>query len=55
MPKQKRIEKYKEECCKCCRHNTFCEFDLPDDIYKPVKRDNAWIPGTVTCGNFEWS
>lgn len=55
MPKQKRIDKYKEECCKCCRHNTFCEFDLPDDIYKPVKRDNAWIPGTVTCGNFEWS
>ena len=55
MPKQKRIEKYKEECCKCCRHNTFCEFDLPDDIYKPVKRDNAWIPSTVTCGNFEWS
>ena len=55
MPKQKRIEKYEEECCKCCRHSAYCKFDLPDDIYKPIKRDNAWIPGTVTCGNFEWS
>lgn len=55
MPKQKRIDKYKEECCKYCRHNAFCEFDLPDEIYKPVKSDDAWIPGIVTCGNFEWS
>ena len=55
MSKQKRIEKYEEECCKCCRYREYCKFDFPDDIYKPIKSDNAWIPGRVTCGNFEWS
>lgn len=55
MSKQKRIEKYEEECCKYCRYREYCKFDFPDDIYKPIKNDNAWIPGRVTCGNFEWS
>lgn len=55
ISKQKRIEKYEEEYCKCCRYREYCKFDFPDDIYKPVKSDNAWIPGRVTCGNFEWS
>lgn len=55
MSKQQRIEKYEEECCKYCRYREYCKFDFPDDIYKPIKNDNAWIPGRVTCGNFEWS
>lgn len=54
MSKQKRIKKYEEECCKCCRYREYCKFDFPDDIYKPIKSDSAWIPGMVTCGNFEW-
>lgn len=55
MSKQQRIEKYEEECCKYCRYREYCKFDFSDDIYKPIKNDNAWIPGRVTCGNFEWS
>ena len=55
MSKQKRIEKYEEECCKYCRYREYCKFDFPDDVYKPIKSDNAWIPGMVTCGNFKWS
>ena len=55
MSKQKRIEKYEEECCKYCRYREYCKFDFPDDIYKPIKNDNAWVPGRVTCDNFEWS
>lgn len=55
MSKQERIEKYEEECYKYCRYREYCKFDFPDDIYKPIKNDNAWIPGRVTCGNFEWS
>lgn len=53
MSRQKRILKYKEECCKSCRYRKYCKFDFPDDIYKPVKSDNAWIPGRVTCSKFE--
>lgn len=55
MPKQKRIEKYEEECCQYCRYREYCKFDFPDDVYKPIKSDNAWIPRRVTCGNFKWS
>ncbi len=55
MSKQQRIEKYEEDCCKCCRRRSYCTLDLPDDIYKPVKSDKAWVPGRVGCGNFEWS
>lgn len=55
MPKQKRIEKYKEECCKCCRYREYCIFDFPQNIYQPIQSNKAWIPGRVGCGKFEWS
>ena len=45
MPKQKRIEKYEEECCKCCRYREYCNFDLPQNEYsvaaKPSVRKNG--------------
>ena len=55
MSKQKRIEKYEEECCKCCRYREYCNFDFPQNIYQPIQSNNAWIPGSVGCGKFEWS
>lgn len=59
MSKQERITKYKEECCSCCRNRDYCKDyfnnDFPKDIYKPVQNDKTWVPGRVTCGNFEWS
>lgn len=54
MSKQERISKYKAECCDHCRNRDYCIGDLPEDVYKPIQSDKAWIPGRVTCGQFRW-
>lgn len=52
MPNQERISKHKKEYCNHCRNRDYCAGDFPEDVYKPVQSDKAWIPGRVTCGKF---
>lgn len=46
---------YREDICKCCRFNDGCNLKdcLPEDIGEPIKNE-GWMPGYKTCGNFEW-
>ena len=37
------------------RYREYCNFDFPQNIYQPIQSNNAWIPGRVGCGKFEWS
>ena len=55
MSKQERISKYREECCDYCRYKYCFKFNFPEDIYKLVQSNMAWIPGKVTCSKFEWT
>jgi len=53
-PYDERVKYYKEDLCSCCRHEDYCEIEIPEDILKPIKSEEAWIPPTKTCGEFEW-
>ena len=53
---EKRCADFKADVCKMCRYKFNCDKDdLPIDILKPIPSENAWIPGKVSCKNFEWS
>lgn len=54
MSRQDILNEYKKEYCDYCRRKGWCRVGFPDDIYKPVPSDIAWVPGRITCGNFEW-
>lgn len=54
MTKEERFAKYKNECCSCCRYNV-CNYNLPDNIMKPIPSKEAWIPARVRCSEFEWA
>ena len=55
---------YVADVCDCCRYRGIqgdesendpaCGVDLPENIGMPSPSDKAWIPGTKTCGHFEW-
>lgn len=51
---EERIADYKNNCCGC-RHQDYCNIELPKDIGKPIPSEKAWIPASVSCGKFEWS
>lgn len=53
--KEKRIELYKIKCCNCCRYRDYCNIEFPEDIWKPIPSEKAWIPEKTTCGSFKWS
>jgi len=50
-----RRSNYRKSTCSACRYQEYCDLEIPNNIQEPIKSDEAWIPGTKTCGNFEWS
>lgn len=53
-----RKSEYISKWCKDCFDGCYeCEYrnNLPDDILKPIKSDDAWIPKHVRCSYFRWS
>lgn len=52
-----RCKIHSENVCKYCRYRHDCELikDFPQDIWKPVPSDKAYIPGRKMCGDFLWS
>lgn len=54
-PYERRAEEYKKNVCNDCRFRWSCRIMLPQDIGMPIKSNSAWIPGTKSCGSFEWS
>lgn len=55
MGREERILLHKTNCCSCCRYRDYCNVELPEDIWKPIPSDKAWIPARKNCGKFEWS
>lgn len=53
--KEKRIELHKINCCSCCRYRDCCDFEFPEDVWKPIPSEKAWIPAKTTCGSFKWA
>lgn len=47
---------YKEDTCRCCRFEDWCDKDvtIPKDIGMPIESEKAWIPSTKGCSKFEW-
>ena len=53
-----RCKEHIEKTCSACRYRFYdCELqnDFPEDIWKPIESDKAWIPGRKSCGEFQWS
>ena len=51
---QQNIEEYKKHTCCDCRFQEGCHIVLPQDIGKPIKNDEGWIPATKSCESFSW-
>lgn len=54
---EERCELFRSQSCSACRFGDYCEIEKnpPEDIWKPIRSDEAWIPGYKSCGKFEWS
>ena len=54
---EERSKLHNEELCRSCKFRDYCQerYDLPEDIWKPIEGEKAWIPGHTTCGGFAWS
>ena len=50
-----RRKQYVHDCCSCCRYDVYDCDEMPEDILKPIKSENGWIPGTKSCGHFKWA
>ena len=55
MSREDRVIAYQRSSCESCRHYDCCSISLPEDIWKPIQSDKAWIPARKNCGNFQWS
>lgn len=55
MDREERIISHRVDGCNCCRYDGYCNVSLPEDIWKPIPSDNAWIPGRKGCEKFEWN
>jgi hypothetical protein len=55
MTREEKVNVYRENSCSCCRYRHDCTIGLPEDIWKPIPSDIAWIPSRVSCGKFKWS
>ena len=55
MDREDRVLAYKRSSCESCRYYDCCSISLPEDIWKPIRSDKAWIPSRVSCGKFKWS
>lgn len=47
-----------EHTCKSCRYRFECEdanVTFPQDVWKPIPSEKAWIPAHKTCEHFRWS
>jgi hypothetical protein len=41
------------ECVACkLRRDCYYQKELPEDIYKPIESDKAWIPARKICKHF---
>ena len=49
-----RLLNFQEETCRYCRYEDYCKIEIPEDILKPIKSENAWISSTKSCGEFQW-
>ena len=54
MSYEARVQYFKDDTCDCCRHEDYCEVEIPQDVGKPLKNDSAFMPGAVGCKRFEW-
>lgn len=52
--REERKNEFVNDTCKCCRYKDDCEVELHEDIAKPIKSNDAWIPSTIGCKEFEW-
>lgn len=50
---EQRVEEYRKNMCQCCKFNG-CACILPQDIGLPIQSNEAWIPATKGCKEFEW-
>lgn len=53
-----RCKEHIEKTCSSCRYRFYdCNLQnsFPEDIWKPVESDKAWIPDRKSCDKFQWS
>lgn len=55
MTREEKVLVHQTNSCSACRHRDYCSIELPEDIWKPIPSDKAWIPARKSCGRFEWS
>lgn len=46
---------FKNNVCSCCKYKDTCFLEITENIGKPIKSNNAWIPATKSCKEFEWN
>lgn len=53
-----RCKEHIKKTCSMCRYR-YDDCDLqnnfPEDIWKPIESNRAWIPGRKSCDKFQWS